>query len=90
MKLKLANLAPATIIALAVGVICLLVMAQEYFGSFGILQRLEWITFDWRARQAVSIDDRAHRRVRYQRHINQRDERRFDARTIDDRQSRDQ
>lgn len=53
MKLKLSTLAPATIVAGVIGVICLLVVAEERFGAFGMLRRLEWITFDWRARQAA-------------------------------------
>ena len=54
MKLKLAKFGPSTIVAAAIGLVCLLATAEQYFGAHGGLQRLEWITFDWRARQSLT------------------------------------
>lgn len=54
MKLKLAKAGPATIVTAAIVLVCLLAIAEEYFGARGVLQRLEWIAFDWRARQSLT------------------------------------
>ena len=54
MKFKLAKAGPATIVAAAITLVCLFAIAEHYFGAHGVLQRLEWITFDWRARQALT------------------------------------
>jgi len=53
LKRKLASFVPAAIVAGAIGSICLLLIAEEWLGAFGMLRRLEWITYDWRARQAA-------------------------------------
>jgi class 3 adenylate cyclase/CHASE2 domain-containing sensor protein len=58
-KLKLASIAPITIVAGVTGLICLLTMSGEGPGVFGIVRRLEWISYDWRVRQAASRSSEA-------------------------------
>lgn len=44
---------PFSIVAAAIGLVCLLIFLEEQFGKSGILRRLECLTFDWRVRQAA-------------------------------------
>jgi class 3 adenylate cyclase/CHASE2 domain-containing sensor protein len=41
------------IVAAVASLVALVLAIEEGFGFAGMLRRLEWITFDWRARQAV-------------------------------------
>ena len=43
----------ALMVAAAIAFVSTLLVIEEGFGFAGLLRRLEWITFDWRARQAV-------------------------------------
>jgi len=45
---------PALIAAAVIALVCLLQTLSRAYPSFDVLQRLEWMTYDWRARQTLS------------------------------------
>jgi len=53
LKLKIPNRGPLLIVTASIVAVSALLLVEETFGLAGLLRRLEWITFDWRARQAV-------------------------------------
>ncbi len=55
MKLKPVKFVPALIAASVILTVCLLEGVHRVFPSLDLLQRLEWITYDWRVRQAFKF-----------------------------------
>lgn len=53
MTLKRPQLLPLLLCAGFIGLVALLHVAGRHFEPLGLLQRLEWMTYDWRARQAL-------------------------------------
>lgn len=47
------KLAPLLLAAVVLGLSCLLLVLSSVVPAFGVLQRLEWLTYDWRMREAA-------------------------------------
>jgi len=50
---------PILIAAAVTALVCLLQALPRVYPNFDVLQRLEWMTYDWRARQALSSSSSA-------------------------------
>ena len=53
MKLKTGKLVPVVLSCGVGGLVVLLQVLTHHDENFGFTRRLEWMTFDWRARQAL-------------------------------------
>ena len=53
-KSHFARYIPVLIAARVIALVCLLQALPRVYPNFDVLQRLEWMTYDWRARQAFS------------------------------------
>jgi class 3 adenylate cyclase/CHASE2 domain-containing sensor protein len=51
-QLKPGKFFPLLICGLAIGMVCLVQELARHFRSFNFFQRLEWMTYDWRMREA--------------------------------------
>ncbi|MDB6032423.1 MAG: Adenylate/guanylate cyclase [Verrucomicrobiales bacterium] len=52
MQLKPGKFFPLLVCGLAIGMVCLVQELTRHFASFNFFQRLEWMTYDWRVREA--------------------------------------
>ena len=50
---KPAKLVPLFICGGAIGLVCLFQALTHYWHGFQLFQRVEWMTYDWRVREAV-------------------------------------
>src|SRR5438552_14368212 len=53
-KSNLSRYIPILIAATVIALVCLLQALPRVYPKFDALQRMEWMTYDWRARQALS------------------------------------